>query len=222
MWWKKLILSFILSVTVFQVLYTQKIISEARVEYTIKVSVGEGSAISEKDITGAFGGALQVVWFKGNMVKTEFTSANRSQHTIFNAGTGEAVVYREAGSERYMWNLDATQWKTAHKKYAGAMVTELSETKEIAGFLCKKAYIQLSDSTLISVYFNAQLQPIAKGYDPMFEKLAGFPVMYEWVIGGTLVSYTLSSIQNIPVSASRFESPKSGYKIIKAPVEEPN
>ncbi len=216
--WKKLIISNILCLMVFYWAQAQRIVSEARIEYKINVTT---TSKEEKDISAAFRDAGQVVWFRANMARTDFTSPQRIQSTIFNATTGEAIILREAGEDKYMWVLDSLQWRKANRQYAFLSFAEMDETREISGYLCKKGLITLADSTLVTVFFTTQLQPLAKGYDPMFEKIPGFPVMYEWNMGNSKISYTLSTIQNIPVGMSRFESPRGEYKIIKAPISGP-
>jgi GLPGLI family protein len=203
---------------VFYLANAQRVLSEARLEYTIAVT-DHGKDASK--ISDAFKNAIQVVWLRANMARTDFTSPQRLQSTIFNSTTGEATILREAGEEKFMWLLDSTQWKKVNNRYAQSSFSGTEETREISGYLCKKGAITLSDSTIVTVFYTPQLQPLARGNEPMFELLPGFPVMYEWNIGSSMVTYTLSTIQNIPVGAARFESPKEGYKIVKAPIKEP-
>ena len=155
------------------------------------------------------------------MALADFSTPGYNQSTIYNATTGEATMMREEYGEKYMWILDSAQWRKANLKYQQATFAETDETQEISGYLCKKGLIALADSNLITVYFTNQLQPLAKGYDPMFARVPGLPVQYQLAMGGATITYTLSAIRYFPVSASRFERPKEGYKIIKAPLEGP-
>jgi hypothetical protein len=97
----------------------------------------------------------------------------------------------------------------------------MGDTATIAGFDCVSAMARFMGGDSAAIFYTRQIFPLANGYEPMFEGLRGIPVQYEWVVEGLKIRYKLVSVQTGPVGASRFEVPKTGYKIIEAPVERP-
>jgi hypothetical protein len=74
---------------------------------------------------------------------------------------------------------------------------------------------KLKDGTDLVVWYATDLVPYEKGYKPEFAGLPGMPLEYEATSGKVTVRYTAHSIQFAPVSASRFELPKAGFKMLE-------
>lgn len=155
------------------------------------------------------------------MVRTDFFSHNLQQSIIYNTNTGVATMLRSSGEEKYQWNLDSAQWKQHNQKWKATGFRETGETASLGGYECFRVMAGFLGTDSASVFYTRQIFPLAIGYDPMFDGLRGIPVQYEWVMAGLRIRYNLVSVQTGPVGASRFEIPKTGYKIIEAPVERP-
>jgi hypothetical protein len=191
----------------------QRILSEAKLAYTITAIAEKGN----ESLVNAFNNASQTVWLRGNMARVDFFSETRAQSTIFNQIKGTATILRTSGNERYQWNLDSMEWQKTNKRWTGANYRETGETADIAGFLCEKVIASLPNDSTITIFYTKQLIPLAKGYDLLFEPLDGIVLQYEINMDGLKIIFKAKGIETTPVGAARFDIPKTGYKIIQAP-----
>ncbi len=191
----------------------QRILTEARLTYKL-IPLPEKGQEAE---AAAFANATYTVWLRANLVRTDFFSTVRQQSVIYNTATGQATLLRESGEEKYRWDLDSIQWRKYNKNRIPTGFRETGETALIENYECIRVVANYAGGNSVSIFYTRQIYPLANGYDLMFEGLKGIPVQYEWVIGGLKIRYELGSVQTGPVGASRFEVPKTGYKIIEAP-----
>ena len=188
----------------------QKIMSDGSVLYNVSVINGK----DQPAIADAFDGATLTVSMKGSQVRTDLKSNLRLQTVFFNAKDKSAVILKESGSEKYMMSLTPAQWDQYNKKNAGIQYEFQNETKVIAGYNCKKAIGTLRDGSKIVVYYTEDIKPYAPGYEYAFTNLPGLPLEYEMSTGNITVRYRASSVQTTPISASKFDLPKAGYKLL--------
>ena len=64
------------------------------------------------------------------------------------------------------------------------------------------------------MYYTPDLNTVDKDYDYQFRKLPGLALMYEGQTKNMKFKYTISkiSIENVP--SSKFETPRSGYRVM--------
>ncbi|MES2648656.1 MAG: hypothetical protein V4717_17400 [Bacteroidota bacterium] len=201
-----LVVSVLLSITGI----SQKIISDGTVIYNVSVVNGK----DQPGISEAFDGATLTVAIKGARVRSDLNSKVRLQSIFYNAQSGTAVILKESGTEKYMINLSAPQWEQYNRKYAGVKFNYVNDSKVIAGYNCKKATGTLKDGSAVTVYYAVDLKPVYQEYEYVFKDLPGLPLEYEITTGTITVKYLATSLLTTPVSASRFDLPKSGYKLL--------
>jgi len=206
----KLAVFLILSILLSSNGFSQKILTDGSVLYNVTVISGK----DQPGIAEAFDGATLTVMMKGSQVRSDLRSNLRLQSIFYNAKDGSAVILKESGTEKYMINLTGNQWDQYNRKYAGIKFNYEPDTKLVAGYDCKKATGTLKDGSKIVVYYAADLKPVSPGYEYAFKDLPGFPLEYEITISGIVVRYLASVVQTAPVNASKFDLPKSGYKLL--------
>lgn len=187
---------------------SQKLFSEATLSYDIKVETGS----AEPKMADMFDGASATLYLKGSSSRYEMVSALGTSTTLLDAKTGNGAVLREYGPQKLLIRLNKNNWEDKNKKYKGISFEQTSETKTILGYNCKKAIAKLEDGTTFSVYYTTDLVPENKDYDYSFKGLNGLPMEYESQIGKTKVKYSISKISFEPISASKFDIPKTGYR----------
>jgi len=190
--------------------YSQKLLTDGSILYNVSVVNGK----DQPGIADAFDGATLLVSIKSSQVRSDLKSNVRLQSIFYNAKDGTAVILKESGPEKYMINLTSAQWIQYNRKYAGIKFSYSDETKTVAGYLCKKAVGTLGDGSSVTVYYAADLKPVYAGYEYAFKDLPGLPLEYEITTGNITVRYLAASLQMTPVNASRFDLPKSGYKML--------
>jgi len=181
--------------------FAQKKVSELTVVYDFKESNGSLSGTN-------------TIYLKGNLVCSETTSSSYSSSTIFDSKPGTAVILKEVSGQKLMIRLTADDWQDMNKYYDGIVFTNTPETKTIAGYKCIRAVGKTKNGSDITVYYTTEIVPDNKNYNPKFKNLEGLPLEYEMSSGNLKIQYTVSKINLNPVPASKFDIPKSGYRIM--------
>ncbi len=188
----------------------QKTLNEGTLVYNMSVETGSG----EPKIADMFDGATTTIYLKGSMSRTELVSSLGREATIHDASTGTGVILKDYSGQKLMITMSAQDWQENNDKYQGITFDNIGETEKIAGFNCKKAIAKLKNGSSFTVFYTTEVNPVNKSYDAQFKTLPGLPVQYEMQTGKMTLKFTLASINYNPVSASKFEIPKSGYRVL--------
>lgn len=191
-------------------LSAQKKVSELTLVYDASITTGN----AEPKMADAFDGATTTIYLKGNLSRSEMASALFSSTTIHDTKTGSAVVLREVSGQKLMIRMNPQNWQEKNSRYEGITFTNTGETKVIAGYNCIKAEATMKDGSSFTVYYTPELIPENKEYDYQFRNLNGLPLEYELTQGKLKIKYTVSQINMNPVPASKFDIPKSGYRVL--------
>jgi GLPGLI family protein len=159
-------------------------------------------------------GATSIIYLKGNSSRSEMISSLGTQATIIDGKTGDVTILKDYGDQKYMIRMTPGNWKQSNKKYEGISFTYFNEYKTIQGYNCQKAVGKLSDSTTFTVYFTRELLPVNKDFQYLNRSLPGLAMQYEASLGKMSVTYTVSSINFDPVPQTKFDLPKSGYRVM--------
>lgn len=180
-----------------------KTIGDCTVSYSV---VSQDAAL--KNTTKTF-------YLKGKLSRVDIENPAYTQSTIYDAATGAAVILKELGGNKYLYNLNAEQWAEKNKDFAGIDVNLQADTKNILGYECKKAVLTLKNGTITTVYYATTIVPSVAENPFQFKGVPGFVLEYESEIGpGKKITYTATKINFNPVAASVFEIPKTGYRIM--------
>ncbi len=191
--------------------FGQKRITEATISYDIVINTNN----STPQAADLLDGAASVVYLKGNSSRSELISSLGTQSTIVEGKTGKVTVLKDYGEQKYMITMTPENWKEFNKKYEGVVFTYVNDsTKVIAGYNCQKAIGKLADGSTFTVYFTKDLVPVNKDFQYLNKNLPGLAMQYEASIGKLKVTYTVSGINFNVVPAAKFDSPKSGYRIM--------
>lgn len=188
----------------------QKTLTEGTLVYNMSVETGSG----EPKIADMFDGATTTIYLKGSMSRTELVSSLGREATIHDASTGTGVILKDYSGQKLMITMTAQDWEQNNSKYQGITFENTDVTEKIAGFNCKKAIAKLKNGTSFTVFYTTEVNLTNKDYDAQFKTLPGLPVQYEMQSGKMTLKFTLASISYNPVSSSKFEIPKSGYRVL--------
>ncbi|MFN4315230.1 MAG: DUF4412 domain-containing protein [Chitinophagaceae bacterium] len=190
--------------------WAQKRLTEATITYDIEIT-GNNTNPEAADMLD---GAVTMVYLKGNSSRTDMISTLGSQSTIVDGKTGKVTMLKEYGDKKYMITLTADNWKSSNEKYEGIQFSFENEYKTIAGYNCQKAIGTMKDGTRFIVYFTRDLLPVNKDFQYFNRDLPGLAMQYEATVGSRKLVYTVSSINFNLVPASRFDLPKSGFRVM--------
>lgn len=188
----------------------QKRITEGTISYDIVVNTGN----TNPSIADMFNGATSIVYLKGYQTRFERVSSLGVESTIVDAKTGNVNVLKEYGDQKYMISMTPDNWKDANKKYEGIVFKYENEYKDIAGYKCQKAIGTMRDGTTITVFFTKDLVANNREFEYAYKSLPGLAMEYETTVGSLKVTYTVSKVNFSIVPATKFELPKSGFRIM--------
>lgn len=188
----------------------QKKITEGVISYDIVVNTGN----SNPSLADMFDGATSIVYLKGIMSRFERVSSLGVESTIVDGKTGIVNVLKEYGEQKYMITMNPENWKDANKKYKNITFSITEEYKEIAGYKCQKAVGKMADGTEINVFFTKDLIAENRDFEYAYKTLPGLAMQYETAVGNLKVTYTVSKVSFNIVPASKFELPKSGFRVM--------
>lgn len=191
-------------------LNAQKKLTEATISYDIVINTNN----DKPQAVDLLDGATSVIYLKGNSSRSEMISSLGTQATIIDGKTGNVTVLKDYGEQKYMIQMTPDNWKESNKKYEGISFTYFNEFKTIAGYNCQKAVGKLADSSTFTVYFTKDLVPVNKDFEYLNRNLPGLAMQYEAIQGKKVVTYTVSGINFNPVSQSKFDLPKAGYRLM--------
>lgn len=208
---KTAILALIASVACTATVQAQKKFTEGTISYDVVINTG-----TDKPANADFlDGTTVVNYVKANKSRTEMVSPLGSLTTIYDGAKNAIVILKDIGEQKYMITLTPADWKDANKKYEGISFTYEPGQKEILGYQCKKAVATLQDGTTYTVWYTPDLVPENKNFQYETRSLPGLAMEYETVNSkGEKTTYTVSKISFSPVPASKFELPKSGYRVM--------
>jgi GLPGLI family protein len=202
----------LLTASLFVVFSTQaqKTLTEGTLVYNMSVETGSG----EPKMADMLDGATTTIYIKGNQSRLELLSGLGSEATIYNATAGTGVILKDYSGQKLMITLTPQDWEASNKKYEGIVFENTGETSIISGFSCKKAIAKLKNGTSFTVFYTTDVNIANKSYDAQFKTLPGLAVQYEMQSGKMKFKFTLAKINYDAVPLSRFEIPKSGYRVL--------
>jgi GLPGLI family protein len=188
----------------------QKKITDGTIVYDIVIETNS----EEPKKVDAFSGAVTNVYLNGDKSRTDMVSSLGIESTIYDAITGKAVILKEYSGQKLMITLSKENWVEKNEAYKGIVFETGTETKVIAGHTCKKAIAKLKDGKSFEVFYAIDLVAGNNEYNPAFKNLPGLAMEYEIKRGKTSFKYTVSKISFEAVNASKFDFPKSGYRVM--------
>ena len=113
-----------------------------------------------------------------------------------------------------MITLSANEWAQKNKFYHDMKFSIENTEQMIAGINCRKAIAKSPEGNTIIIYFDPSVAIANKQYNNAFSQLPGLPVQYELQSGKLKFKYTLTSVNYDAVQISKFEIPKTGFRIM--------
>jgi GLPGLI family protein len=189
-----------------------RVVAECTVNYSIQMNLDEKM---DKETAALLKTSSKVVYIKGNDSRVDLISSSFLQTLIYDKTTGNAVVMRELGANKFMTKLDNKAWAAQNSKFSGMTISYLNEVKQILGYECKKAMLQLKDGSSFTVYYSTTIAPSVREFEFQFKDIPGFVLEYETIEGKEQkITYTATKINLNPVPASKFDIPTSGYRLL--------
>ena len=194
----------------FTTIFAQKRFSEGSIVYNVVVNTNDPNP----KLADGFDGATNTIYIKGKMSRSELVSVFGTQSTIIDGRTGSVNVLKEYGDKKYMIRMGPADWVEANQKYDSVTFSYENEYKTIAGYNCRKAIGKLKSGETFVVYYTTELMPENQDFQYNNKGLPGLALEYESNLGKNRVIFSASKVSFDPVPASKFDLPKSGFRIM--------
>jgi GLPGLI family protein len=190
--------------------FAQKAQTDATLTYNISIE----SANGEKKVANASNGAVLTLYIGKDKSRTEVVNMLGTEATFFDAKMGKGYLLREYSAQKLMITVNADNWAQKNR-VTNKLVFEIDDdTTTIEGHICKKATATTANGKNYTVYFDPSVTLVNKTYNNAFPQLQGLPVQYELQSGNLTFKYTLSKISSDAIALNKFETPKTGYRVM--------
>jgi hypothetical protein len=158
---------------------------------------------------------LVTISIKGTKSRTEI-NAMGTQVTITDYADKTKVVLMDIMGQKYAIKTTAEQIEKENAKQSNVKITVTEETRDIAGYKCKKAIVTSEEDGVKStfeVYFTNELG--GKGIyfdDPLYKDIDGVMLEFSMKAPQFSMKFTATSVEKKSISAKDFEIP-ADYKL---------
>lgn len=205
-----LFVMFALTILCSLTLSAQKVLKEGMLKYSISIESSNG----EKQISVALNGATLSVYLTKDKSRSEMISTPGTETTVYDNKSGRGFILKEYSGQKLMITTTAENWKQKNQVNSGLNFEVQPGTTSIAGHVCKKALAKSNNGKSYTVYFDPSILIENKQYNNAFSQLAGLPVQYELSSGNLIFRYTLTGFNIEILNATKFDSPKSGFRVM--------
>ncbi|MCK4288864.1 MAG: DUF4412 domain-containing protein [Bacteroidales bacterium] len=160
---------------------------------------------------------VMTVTIKGNMSKTSLNMGMGTQSTIFNGDNKTATTLINMMGQKYAIQITREDIDKEIADQPKPIVKYLDETKEIAGYKCKKAEIIFKNDddneVTFTVYYTDELGGKAlNSGQALYSEIDGVLLEYEIDAKGMAMKFEATSVEKKNVSDKEFDIPED-YKI---------
>ena len=189
----------------------QRVVAECTVTY--QISLEEPNL--NKEVEKALQQSSKTVYIKGNDSRVDLNSPSLLQSIIYDKSNGTAVILREFGNNKFLTKMSSTEWRLANKQFDGMTIHFVNEFKTILGYECKKAVLNLKDSSIYNIYYATAIVPSVREFEFQFKDVPGFVLEFDVKEqSASVVRYIATKINLSPVQASKYDIPTSGYRLL--------
>ncbi len=189
--------------------------------------VTEGRALYKIDITsdkpemqmavGMMQGSTLEINFKDNLTRSEMKMGTIVNIITVSDGKTEDMLMLMSGMVGQKAVKTNAKELKEEKKQAEPEVTLVDESKEVAGYTCKKAILTDAEGNESTYWYSEEIQVSKKGQNYLNEKIPGFPMEYELNQGPMKMTLTVDSFETkLPKKSKELFAMKipEGYQVM--------
>ncbi|HMJ46478.1 MAG TPA: hypothetical protein VK498_04070 [Ferruginibacter sp.] len=188
----------------------QRQITDGVLVYNITIE----SDKNEAPVSNPLNGAVLTQYISLNQSRSEMKSALGTEYTVYNNRTNKGFILKDYSGQKLMITMNSDNWTQKNQFYTNLKFDISDEYFTIGEYKCKKAIAVTADGKNFTVYFTPDIVISNSHYNNAFAQLPGLPVQYKLQSGNISFIYTLNKILYDPVAPSKYEIPKSGYRVM--------
>ncbi|MFY0253747.1 hypothetical protein ACDQ55_07295 [Chitinophaga sp. 30R24] len=188
-------------------LLAQRIVSDAKIVYKMELPP------EQLQMDAMLEGSTFTQYMRGPLSRIDM-NFNIAHYTyLINSKTETMTTLIDVHGNKYLIRAGKEQYDKDLKQYEGIQFKDQPETRDIAGYTCRRAIGTMPDGKTFELYYTPDLVPENRQYNRRFVNLKGIPLEFEIITktgAKTRVIATKVELNLIP--ASYFDVPKTGYK----------
>jgi hypothetical protein len=156
---------------------------------------------------------------KGSMSRTEMSMGMGSTVIIFDSEAKSGVTLMDMMGQKFAMKMTAEDIQKEMKDKPETTVVNTTETKEIAGYTCKKAIVKMKENgseteTELVVFYTEEIASAKMNeLNPLYKDIPGTMLEYSMNENGMNMFLTAISVEKEKIADSEFETPE-GYKVV--------
>jgi GLPGLI family protein len=188
---KKILLSLALIVGSITVNYAQ--IKEGHVTYKIDISTENPDM---EMVVGMMQGSTLDIYFKEKMTRAEMKMGSMmNMTTISDEKSGKLLMLMSGMIGKKAISTTTEELSSKDEKEKPKYEVELvDETKDIAGYKCKKAILTDEEGNESTFWYTEEIEVSKKGQNYLNENVPGYPMQYEINNSGLVMGMTVTNI----------------------------
>lgn len=203
---QKAILTLLCCCLITSSLFAQRLVSDAKIVYRIE---------TPPQADPSFEGGTLTQYMKGHLSRVDIDFKSVHYSYLINSREETVVTLIDNHGDKYLIRAGKDEYTKELNEYAQVQFKDGTETKQIAGYNCKKAIGKMPDGQSFEVYYTTDLLPENKQYNRRFVNLKGIPLQFEIINkNGSRMHVVATKVDLYAVPGSFFDTPKSGYKEI--------
>ncbi len=203
---QKALLTLVCCVLLSGSLFAQRLVSDAKIIYRIE---------TPPQTDASFEGGTLTQYMKGHLSRVDLDFKMVHYSYLINSKEESVVTLIDNHGDKYLIRAGKEEYAKELKEYLQVQFKDAGETKQIAGYTCKKAIGKMADGQTFEVYYTPDLMPENKQYNRRFVNLKGLPLQFEIINkNGSRMHVIATKVDIYAVPGSFFDIPKTGYKEI--------
>ncbi len=189
---KKIILSAILAVC--SIATTMAQLDEGHVKFEIEASATNPQM---EMAVGMMQGSTMDMYFAGQSLNSELNmGAMMKVKTVVLGESGDVLILMSGmmGNTAVPTTLDAMKEEAASRETPSFEVELIDETKDVAGYSCKKAVLTNEAGDEMVTWYTTEIEVNTKGQSYHNEEIPGFPLEFTQNANGLIMSFTATEV----------------------------
>lgn len=156
-----------------------------------------------------------VMKFKGTKCRTEMATAMAENITLSDQKDPNAgLILLDVMGSKYAMKVDPAKVEEQKKNLPEFEVISSTETKEIAGYKCKKAIMKnKSNNEETYIYYSEELPYLENSLTSQFKNISGMPLEFNTKLNGITMTIRAKSIEKIKIADTEFVA-STEYKLV--------
>jgi GLPGLI family protein len=203
----------VLTIISFVIGYSAKAQSKKAFEGTIVYSLNFDDAGLDPASVAMLQGREMVISIKGDKSRVDMDMGIMKTSTIADNKTGTAITLMDMMGQKMAIKMTKEEIEKQRAEIKAPTIKYTDETKEIAGYKCKKAIAVTEEGDELTIYYTDEIPNGNSAANNQFVGLNGFPLEYQTIQKGLKMLVTAKSVKPGKVEDSKFKVPND-YKEI--------